>query len=102
MRNRAVGNKSTKLWDLHDEATALMGRDGLDQEERRLLARWEASLVALEVGIALIRHGDIPERFTADPHPWLVRLLANLGPGRILRFLDVPLPSRTAETRKAA
>lgn len=98
-----MGNKSTRLWDLHDEAADLMGRDGLDERERGFLARMEASLLALEAGIALIRHGDVPERLLRDPHPFLIRLLAAMGPGRIVRFLDIPLPTgRPARTQKAA
>lgn len=97
-----MADKGTKLWDLHEEAHALMARDGLDEQERRFLERLESLAWALETGLALIRHGDVSQRLYRDPHPWLVSLLANMGPGRILRYLDLPLPARKAESRRAA
>jgi hypothetical protein len=91
-----MADKGTRLWEVHDEAAELMARDGLDERERHFLARFEALLWALETGLALIKHGDVPRQLYREPHPWLVVLLAHMGPGRILRYLDLPLPCAKA------
>jgi hypothetical protein len=92
-----MGNKSNMFWDLYDRTSDILERNGLEVVEREYLHDFEESLIAMEVGIALMRHGNVPRDFVREPHPWLVTLLAHLGPGRILRYLDLPLPtSKTA------